>query len=134
MNLTKETVTIISMKTILKLSLFMLPTLVLTNCNKEETENGDSGIKVTISNTDDYEFDLMISGDEEGALIKTQAQNMEKSELVRDAGTNWSVVYQYKPLPNFVGSDYVEIETCTGGESTACSTIEIVRINFTITN
>ena len=108
--------------------------LSLTNCNKEETENIVSEIEVTINNSDDYEIDLMISGDEEGATIKTQAQHFQKSELIRDSSTNWSLVYRYKPVSNFTGMDFVEIETCTGGESTGCSNVEIVRINFTITN
>ena len=76
----------------------------------------------------------MISGDEEGATVKTQAQHFQKSELIKDSSTNWSVVYRYKPLSNYTGMDFVEIETCTGGESTGCSNVEIVRINFTITN
>ena len=122
------------MKKILKLSFIAICILSLTNCNKEETENLVSEIDVTINNSDDYEIDLMISGDEEGATIKTQAQHFQKSELIRDSSTNWSVVYQYEPLPNYTGMDFVEIETCTGGESSGCSNVEIVRINFTITN
>jgi len=122
------------MKKILKLSFIAICILSLTNCNKEETENLVSEIDVTINNSDDYEIDLMISGDEEGATIKTQAQHFQKSELIRDSSTNWSVVYQYEPLPNYTGMDFVEIETCTGGESTGCSNFDIVRINFNITN
>jgi hypothetical protein len=122
------------MKKILKLSFIAICILSLTNCNKEETENLVSEIDVTINNSDDYEIDLMISGDEEGATIKTQAQHFQKSELIRDSSTNWSVVYQYEPLSNYTGMDFVEIETCTGGESTGCSNFDIVRINFNITN
>ena len=118
------------MKKILKLLFLAICILLLTNCNKEEMENVD----VAINNSDDYEIDLMISGDEEGATIQTQAQHFQKSELIRDASTNWSVVYKYEPLPNYTGTDFVEIETCSGGESTGCSNVETVRINFTITN
>tara|TARA_B110000879_G_scaffold93697_1_gene128243 strand:- start:9740 stop:10108 length:369 start_codon:yes stop_codon:yes gene_type:complete len=122
------------MKKILKLSFIAICLLSLTNCNKEEIENVVSKVDVTINNFDDYELDLMFSGDEEGATIKTQAQHFQKSELIRDSSTNWSVVYKYEPLPNYAGMDFVEIETCTGGESTGCSNVEIVRINFNITN
>ena len=122
------------MKKILKLSFIAICLLSLTNCNKEEIENVVSKVDVTINNSDDYELDLMFSGDEEGATIKTQAQHFQKSELIRDSSTNWSVVYKYEPLPNYAGMDFVEIETFTGGESTGCSNVEIVRINFTITN
>jgi hypothetical protein len=122
------------MKKMLKLSFLAICILSLTNCNKEETENLVSEIEVTINNSDDYELDLMISGDEEGATIKTQAQHFQKSELIRDSSTNWNLVYRYKSLSNYTGMDFVEIETCTGGESTGCSNLEIVRINFAITN
>ena len=122
------------MKKILKFSFLAICILSLTNCNKEEMENIDREVDVTINNSDDYEIDLMISGDEEGATIQTPAQHFQKSELIRDASTNWSVVYKYEPLPNYTGTDFVEIETCSGGESTGCSSVETVRINFTITN
>ena len=122
------------MKKILKLSFIAICILSITNCNKEEMENVDREVDMTINNSDDYEIDLMISGDEEGATIQTQAQHFQKSELIRDSSTNWSVVYKYEPLPNYAGMDFVEIETCTGGESTGCSNVEIVRINFNITN
>ena len=122
------------MKKILKLSFIAICILSITNCNKEEMENVDREVDMTINNSDDYGMDLMISGDEEGATIQTQAQHFQKSELIRDSSTNWSVVYKYEPLPNYAGMDFVEIETCTGGESTGCSNVEIVRINFTITN
>lgn len=122
------------MKKILKLSFIAICILSLTNCNKEEIDNVVNEIDVTIRNSDDYEIDLMVSGDEEGATIHTQAQHFQKSELIRDSSTNWSVVYRYKPLSNYTGMDFVEIETCTGGGSTECSNLEIVRINFTITN
>ncbi|MDE0771226.1 MAG: hypothetical protein OSB25_03345 [Salibacteraceae bacterium] len=129
------------MKKTLKISLLIICVSALSSCKKKETENTNNEINVTskitdvtIKNTDDYELDLMISGEEEGASITTQAQNMEKSELVRDSTTNWSVVYYYTPVTNFLGSDYVEIETCTGGTSMGCSDIEIVRINFTVIN
>ena len=119
----------------LKLSLILICSLLLTNCSKnDEPENFDSELNITISNSDNYELDLMISGDEEGATIKTQAQHFQKSELIRDSSTNWSTVYRYTPLSNYTGIDFVEIETCTGGESTGCSNVDIVRINFTITN
>ena len=85
----------------LRLSFLAICILLLTNCNKAETENLVSEIEVTINNFDDHEFDLRISGDEEGATIKTQAQHFQKSELIRDSSTNWSVVYRYKPLSNY---------------------------------
>lgn len=122
------------MKKILKLLFIASFILSLTNCNNEELDNVVSEVNVIINNSDDYELDLKISGDEEGATIKTQAKYFQKSELIRDSSTNWSVVYKYEPLPSYSGMDVVEIKTCTGGGSGGCSNIEIVRINFTINN
>ena len=123
------------MRKILKLSLILICSLLLTNCSKnDESENIDSELNITISNSDNYELDLMISGEEEGATIITQSQFFQKSKLVRDSSTNWSVVYKYESLSNYSGMDFVEIETCTGGNSTGCSNIEILRINFTVTD
>ena len=89
---------------------------------------------VTLKNTESYSRTFVV-GDEEGALIMYQAQHYEKSELVRDASTNMNVEYRYKPTANFVGNDNVGLEVYynkTGEPSSAY--IEIVRINFTITN
>ncbi len=122
------------MNIIIKLSLFLVIISIFGSCDKDEAAISTDNINVTITNSEVYKHDFMISGDEEGAIIKTQAQNFQKSELIRDSSTNWSVVYEYKPLSNYAGTDYVEIETCTGGEGVGCSNIEIVRINFTITN
>lgn len=85
-----------------------------------------------MKNTDTYRHDFQISGDEEGAMIKTQALYFQASELIRDASTNWSVVYEYKPLANYIGMDLIEIETCTGGQGLSCSNTGITRISFTI--
>lgn len=122
------------MKTILKLTLLTIFIITLSNCNKEENEYIANEVNVTIDNSDDYELDLMISGDEESATIQTQAKHFQKSELIRDSSTNWSVVYKYEPQTNYTGTDFVEIETCTGDESTGCSNFETLRINFIITN
>jgi maltose-binding protein MalE len=122
------------MKTIIKLVLFIVLIVIFESCNKDENTSLAEIINVTIANTENYKYDLFISGDEESAIIKTQAKNFEKSELIRDSITNWSIVYEYKALSNFKGTDFVEIETCTGGQGIACSNIEIVRINFTINN
>ncbi|MCF8338554.1 MAG: hypothetical protein K9I74_11305 [Bacteroidales bacterium] len=77
---------------------------------------------------------MKISGDEEGASIQTQAQHFQTSTIVRDSSTNWSAVYYYKPDSGYVGEDYVAIETCTGGNGVNCSNIDVISINFNITN
>jgi hypothetical protein len=97
-------------------------------CSVREESNA------TLKNTESYSRTFVL-GDEEGALIMYQAQHYEKSELVRDESTNMNVEYRYKPAANFVGNDNVGLEihyNKTGEPSSAY--IEIVKINFTITN
>lgn len=128
------------MHSILKLSSFLLCLSLLTSCTKKQDEvlitevKSGQEVNVQMKNNDNYELNLLISGDEEGARIITQATHFQKSELERGKNTNWEVVYKYTPLPSYIGSDFVEIETCTGGSSTGCDNKNILRINFTITN
>jgi len=122
------------MKTALSVSISLFLLFSLMSCDEEEMAGITRDIEVTITNVETYEYDLMISGDEEGAVIVTQAQHFQKSELVRDMSTNWSVVYRYMPMEDFTGTDFVDIETCTGGTGTGCSDIDIFRISFAITN
>ena len=122
------------MKTVLKLILLLEITLLLMSCDKDDSMYLVNKIDVTIENSEDYNYDFNISGDEEGAVIIIQAKHFQVSELIRNSSTNWNVVYQYKPEANYVGADYVEIETCNGGQGVNCTNTEIVRINFTITD
>ncbi len=82
---------------------------------------------------ENYSYDFNITGDEEGTTIKVQALHFEVSELIRNSSTNWGVVYIYKPISGYVGTDCVEIETCTGGEGVNCPDTEKVKMNFSIT-
>jgi len=118
------------MKTILLLSIALL----FLTCDKDDSTYLVNKIDVIIKNSEDYNYDLNISGDEEGAVIKVQAKHFQISELIRNSSTNWNVVYQYQPEANYVGADYIEIEACTGGQGVNCTNTEIVRINFTITD
>lgn len=122
------------MKSFIQFSFLLISILSFSSCKKETNETTNQTVKnITIKSSEEYVFDTMASGDEEGASIKTQAKHFEKSEIKRDESTNWSPVYYYKPTTGYTGSDYVEIETCTGG-SIPCSNKEIIRINFNVTN
>ena len=107
--------------------------ILLWGCEKEKEPVPKELIEISLQNTDEYIHDFEICGDEEGATIETSPQHAEISEIVRDASTDWCVVYKYKPESGFVGKDYVEIKTCTGG-GISCTEIEIVRIEFTVTD
>lgn len=105
--------------------------IIILSC--EEINPGMNEQKeFTIKNSETFLYDLKISGDEEGATIKKQALHHEISELSRDSSTNWSVVYKYIPEKDYIGSDYVEIETCTGGTGISCSDIGLIKISFNI--
>ena len=91
-------------------------------------------ISVTIKNTNEYihYFNFQICGDEEGGTIIRQPQNAAVSEFVRNKYWDWCLVYKYIPEEGFVGKDYVEIETCTGGVGVSCNEKEIIKIEFTV--
>ena len=103
------------------------------SCEKDEiTEQNDSLI-ITLKNTADFKHDFKISGDEEGAIIKTQASHFSISEIIRNESTNWSVVYHYKPATGFVGKDTVKIQTNTGSDGSGPGNIKLVEFIFQIT-
>ena len=83
----------------------------LVGCSPYPDLDSDKDITVSIKNSDMYEHDLGMSGDEEGASIKRQASHFTVSEIVRDSTTNWSPVYRYQPSKGYVGTDSVEIQT-----------------------
>ena len=89
-------------------------------------------ISVTIKNTNEYIHNFQICGDEEGGTIIRQPQHAAVSEFVRNKYWDWCLVYKYIPEEGFVGKDYVEIETCTGGVGVSCNEKEIIRIEFTV--
>ncbi len=119
------------MKTFVNLTVLLMVVLGFAACDKSDSNDPDEIFEVTIKNTEDYSYDFGFSGDEEGATIVTQAKHYQKSDIARNGDFN--VIYQYTPESGFIGSDFVEIETCTGG-GVNCSHIELVRINFSITN
>jgi hypothetical protein len=111
------------MKGLLKIILLLIFILFMTNCQKEEN--------ITIKNTDSYYHNFYLSGDEEGASIKVQAKHYEISELYRDEHMN--VIYYYKPLVDFVGDDFVIVETYSNKTGIGAGTTRRVKLNFTIT-
>jgi hypothetical protein len=122
------------MNRILKLSISLIIMYFFCSCDKDDTVNPGKELDIQLKNTETYDYDFGISGDEEGATIIVQAQHFEISELMRNSSTDWSIIYRYKPEDNYTGNDYVEIETCTGGEGVACTKVDTLRINFTITD
>ncbi len=122
------------MKTILKsfFALFLL--LAIWHCDKTENTDLYRGEIIQLKNSEEYIHDFKISGDEEGAVIKVQAKHFLISEISRNENTNWSVVYTYQPESDYIGTDSVEIETCTGGDGLSCSNLESFTFIFEVSN
>jgi hypothetical protein len=90
-------------------------------------------IAVTLNNAALYELDLRASGDEESADIEVQAEHFLQSEILFDESTQWETIYRYRPEVGYVGEDYVEIKTCTGGSGVGCNHHKLIRITFEVT-
>ncbi len=87
--------------------------------------------KITLNNSENYEHSLGYFGDEQGARIVTQAKYFEISKLNRATD---EIIYNYKSENDFVGSDFVEIESVNFNISTDNETvINKIRITFNIT-
>ena len=86
---------------------------------------------ITLKNTESYFHNFHLSGDEEGASIKVQAKYYEMSEIYRDEYMN--VIYHYKPLADFVGNDFVVVETYSNKTGVGAGITRRVKLNFTIT-
>jgi hypothetical protein len=94
---------------------------------KEEIKN------VSVSNTEVFEYQTGISGDEELATIEKHPKNYEISTIVRDSTTNWEAVYQYKPESGFQGTDYVELKLGTGSNGASPNkNITVIKLNITV--
>jgi len=102
---------------------------------QKANQSQDNIISVELNQAETYEYKTGISGDEEGASIKKQAQHYEVSEIVRGSTTNWEAVYRYQAKKDYVGDDEVEIETSRGSDGASPPTeIELITIKFIITN
>ena len=118
------------MKRISKTLLLLFIISIIVGCQKEEKVDDEIDVKLT--NTETYSR-IIVSGDEEGAVIKTQAKNYEKSEIIRNETTNMNVVYKYKPIADFVGKDYVIIEIHYNKTGVAEDVdTKTLKINFTV--
>lgn len=122
------------MKTILKLTFVLLTLLTWVCCEYEETPGNETPGPIQLKSGQEFRYDFKILGDEEGATIISQARHAEISEIIRNESTGWSVVYHYKPVQGFTGSDSVAIETCTGGDGNGCTEIKQVDFIFLISD
>ncbi len=105
------------------------------SCNSDNPVSSESSLEITLKNTEQYEYNTKIGGDEEGAKIITQANHYHRSEIVRDESTSWTAVYKYEPASGYTGRDYVELETQTGSDGASPPTeTSLIKITFFVTN
>ena len=117
-----------------KIILSLLCIWFLGSCSNDDGNNNE--IKTensTISNSDTYTYNLGSFGFEEGANFQKQAKNFEISELVR-TGLKSEIIYKYKAMLNFIGTDYVEIWAGRGSDGASPNTnVKIIKIIITVT-
>lgn len=107
---------------------------IISACNDSDTINQPAyeNLNVALKSSEVYQY-TTVSGDEESASILVQAKNFEISEIIRNAETNYTAVYKYKPKTDFTGTDYVELKIETGSDGASQPTkIQIIKINFVI--
>jgi hypothetical protein len=113
------------------ISLLLIALFQLTSCSDEVSSET---INVELNSTETYKYSI-VSGDEEGAAIISQAKHFEVSEVIRNSETNFAAVYTYKPKTNYVGNDSVELQIKKGSDGASEPTeIKTIKINFIITN
>ena len=104
---------------------------MFSNCEKPSKVQATEEINETLKNAESY-YKTLVGGDEEGASIKIQATHYENSELIRNESTNFSVVYHYEPIIDFIGTDFVIIEV-TRNKTGVNPEVQTLKINFTVT-
>ena len=124
-----------SKKSVTQSIILLLAGVLHLSCDSDNPVSSDSSLQITLKNTEQYEYNTKIGGDEEGAKIITQANHYHRSEIVRDESTSWAAVYKYEPASGYTGRDYVEIETQTGSDGASPpNEISIIKITFFVTN
>jgi len=82
----------------------------LSGCSNDD---GDirtmADLSVVIKSGETYKFVVTTGNDEDALLIKHPSNNFEISEYKKDSMTT-NGIYTYKPIPDFIGVDEVEIE------------------------
>ena len=119
----------------------VLLTFFLAQCRKEESAKQNGPVElmcpndllyIDLSNTQELQLDLEVSGDEEGAQIILPPAHALNSELLRNSSTEWRAIYRYTPDPTYLGADSVFIERCRGGQGVGCTQIDTVKVFLTL--
>lgn len=116
---------------LLKLSFVQLFLLFVFSCQSATDSNINK--RVTLNESEVFEYQTAISGDEELAIITQQSNHYKISEIVRDSTTEWEAIYRYKPESGFQGTDQATIKLGTRSDGSSSNTnFELIEIEFTV--
>ena len=122
----------LNMRNVIAIAISLAGMTMFSGCEHDPKKvQATEEINETLKNTESYQKTL-VGGDEEGASIKIQATHYENSELIRDESTNFNVVYHYKPVIDFIGTDFVVIDV-TRNKTGVNPEVQTLKINFTVT-
>lgn len=120
------------MKKILLAFTIMLGIGILASCKKGIKDNAnDQTTTPTIKKNESFQYDFGFIGIEDNMSISQQAYHFETSELKRD--NTGKMIYTYKPILNYVGTDEVEISLGISNGASIVNTIK-TKIKVTISN
>lgn len=107
----------------------LLPAFIVSSACREGVPT--ERISVSLSNTEAFSYPT-VGGDEEGARIAIHPKHALTSEIRRGAGTNWIATYVYQPKAGYIGSDYAQLESFSGGIGATPPDIKRLVIEFDI--
>ena len=106
---------------------------IVQGCKKEDGKEPKMTMSVSLKSNQTYQYDLGSFGDEEGAVITSQALHFQTSKIGRDV--SGKIVYTYVPAVNYIGTDEVEISTRRGGsDGSNPGTVALIDFKLTMTN
>lgn len=91
----------------------------------------EEDITVSLATGETLEYPT-VGGDEEGARILVPPRHAAISEIRRDAGTRWMATYVYRPVPGFVGTDYVRLEVFSSTDGVSPPDVRRIGIELRV--
>lgn len=89
-------------------------------CKKDASQNSLVTIQVNMKANQTYQYDLGYFGDEEGAIMVRQGSHFRTSKLER---LDYEKIrYTYIPLPDYTGTDEIELRAGRGSDGASPNT------------
>jgi hypothetical protein len=81
-------------------------------CKKDDSQNSPVTIQVNMKVNQTFQYNLRYFGDEEGAIMVRQGSHFQTSKLERLDYEK--IKYTYIPLPDYTGTDEIELRAGRG--------------------